>query len=282
MVEVYIDLYFLVNASMDLLCLTMSAAILHRPARRWRLLLAALSGGGYAAVMLLWGPGGAPGVALDLAAAVLLAAIAFFRRGQRIRRLFQSAAVYALLSAVLGGLMTVLYSFLNRLHLPLESLQGDGLSAWMFALLAAVAGFFTLRGGKLFRRAAATKEVWLEVTVEGKSVRLHALVDSGNLLRDPIGGRSVVIADPAKLEPILPAGLRASLQHPTEALSTEAARRIRLIPAKSATGEGLLAAFLPDRLVLCNGRERTEADDLIALSPLGESASGYDALISLE
>lgn len=280
--DVYIDLYYLVNASMDLLCLTMSAAILHRPVRRWRLMLAALFGGGYAVVMLLWGPDGAAGVALDLAAAVLLAAIALFRRGQRLRRLFQSAAVYALLSAVLGGLMTVLYSFLNRLHLPLESLQGDGLSAWMFALLAAVAGIFTLRSGKLFRRAAVTKDVFLEVTVEGRSIRLHALVDSGNLLRDPLGGRSVVVADPAKLKPVLPPGLRDALEHPTETSAEPYARRIRLIPAKSATGECLLAAFLPDRLVLCNGRERVEADDLIALSPLGESAKGYDALISLE
>ena len=44
--EVYADLYFLVNMSMDLLCLNLTAALLHRGVRRWRLLLASAVGGG--------------------------------------------------------------------------------------------------------------------------------------------------------------------------------------------------------------------------------------------
>ena len=43
--DVYVDLYFLINASMDLLCLAMTAAILHRAAKRWRLILSAVVGG---------------------------------------------------------------------------------------------------------------------------------------------------------------------------------------------------------------------------------------------
>lgn len=279
--DVYIDLYFLVNASMDLLCLAMTAAILHRAAKRWRLLLAALLGGLWAAGILLLGIGGALGVVLDLLFAVLLVAVAFAEKNGKISRLLQNAGAYALLSALLGGLMTVLYQFLNRLNLPLEALQGDGLSAWMFALLAAVAGFFTLRGGKLFRRSGATHDVWLEVTVGSRTVRLHALVDSGNLLTDPLSGRSVALADPAKLLPYLPPDLVHALEHPGDA-SAVAARRVRLIPARTATGEGMLPAFAPDRLLIVTKTDRFAANDLVALSPLGGAAGGFDALIALE
>lgn len=279
--EVYVDLYFLVNASMDLLCLAMTASILHRAVKRWRLFLAALLGGGWAVGVLLLGIDGAPGVVPDLLMAVLLAAVAFAEKNGRITRLLRDAGAYALLSALLGGLMTVLYRFLNRLELPLEALQGDGLSAWMFAILAAVAGFFTLRGGRLFRRSGAVRDVGLEITVEGRTAVLRALVDSGNLLTDPLDGRSVVLADPAKLLPCLSPVLAHALEHP-ESAPPEYARRIRLIPAHSATGEGLLAAFAPDRLVIVTKKDRVTANDLVALSPLGGTAGGYDALIASE
>lgn len=279
--DVYIDLYFLVNASMDLLCLAMTAAILHRPARRWRLLLAALLGGLWAVFTLLSGISGALGVLLDLLFAVILAAVAFSEKHGKASRLLQNAGAFALLSALLGGLMTVLYRFLNRLELPLEALQGDGLSTWMFAVLAAVAGVFTLRGGRLFRRSAAIRDVNLEVTVDGKTAVLHALVDSGNLLCDPLSGRSVALADPASLAPALPPGLLHALEHPEDA-PPEYARRVRLIPARTATGEGMLAAFAPDRLLVITKTERLSTNDLIALSPLGGAAAGFDALIARE
>lgn len=279
--EVYIDLYFLVNASMDFLCLAMTAAILHRPARRRRLLLASLLGGLWAVFTLLSGISGALGVLLDLLFAVVLAAAAFSEKHGKASRLLQNAGAFALLSALLGGLMTILYRFLNRLELPLEALQGDSLSAWMFAVLAAVAGFFTLRGGRLFRRSGAIREVRLEVTVDGKTAVLHALVDSGNLLCDPLSGRSVALADPAKLAPCLPPGLLHALEHPEDA-PPEYARRVRLIPARTATGEGMLAAFAPDRLLVITKTERLSTNDLIALSPLGGAAAGFDALIARE
>ena len=49
-------------------------------------------------------------------------------------------AVYVLVSMILGGIMTALYSCLNRLEIPFESLQGDGLSVWLFAALMTAAG----------------------------------------------------------------------------------------------------------------------------------------------
>ena len=51
--EVYADLYFLVNASMDLLCMMITAAVLHRRAVRWRALLGAAIGGVYAVAALV-------------------------------------------------------------------------------------------------------------------------------------------------------------------------------------------------------------------------------------
>jgi hypothetical protein len=62
----------------------------------------------------------------------------------------------------------------------------------------------------------------------------------------------------------------------------ELATKLRLIPAKTATGSGMLEAIVPDSLVIVDENGRHEADYLIAPISLGESARGFDALIPLE
>ena len=275
--EVYADLYFLVNASMDLLCLLITSTLLHRRTRRWRALLGAALGGVYAVAALVLEMGGAWGLLCDAAAALAVCGAVFAGRGSRPSALLQAAAVFALTSVLMGGVMTALFAWLNRLQLPLESLQGDGLSVWMFALLAAVSGVLTLRGGRFLGRSRRTRSVTLLVTLFGKTVSLRAMVDSGNLLRDPVSGRSVIVVEREKLRPVLPPaffreGRRWIPDHDT-------ARRVRLIPAQTATGPGMLTAFLPEALTVTDRHGSLPSDYLLAPVELGGRAQGFDALI---
>lgn len=275
-IEVYADLYFLVNASMDLLCLMITAALLHRGLQRWRALLASAIGGGYALAALLLGLGGVLGLACDLLAVTGICTVALYERGMRPWRLLQCAAADALVSMLLGGIMTVLFTWLNRLNLPLEALRGDGLSAWIFALFAAVSGILTLKGGRFFGRANRTESATLEVTLLGKRLLLRAMVDSGNLLRDPVSGRGVIVVERTRLEGLLPRELLEGnewMKHP------DLASRVRLIPTQTATGEGMLLGIRPDRLRITD-RDGTETVEyIIAAADLGDRAQGFDALI---
>ena len=276
--EVYADLYFLVNASMDLLCLMISAALLHRKVVRWRALVGAALGGAYAVAILLIGLDGIAGVAADIAAAFVICAAAFAEKKVGFGALLQVTAVDALTSALLGGIMTAMFSWHNKLALPLESLQGDGLSVWMFAVLAAVAGILTVRGGKFFGRSGKTRSVTLEAELFGKRVTMRAMVDSGNLLRDPISGKSVIVAEKELFRGILPdaffrdGGRGWIPDHAT-------AVKVRLIPTQTATGAGMLTAFLPDSLTIVEGSSRIPSDFLIAAADLGPHAQGFDALV---
>lgn len=275
-IEVYADLYFLVNASMDLLCLMITAALLHRGLQRWRALLAAAIGGGYALAALLLGLGGVPGLACDLLAVTGICAVAFYERGMRPWRLLQCAAADALVSMLLGGIMTVLFTWLNRLNLPLEALRGDGLSAWIFALFAAVSGILTLKGGRFFGRASRTESATLEVTLFGKRLLLRAMVDSGNFLRDPVSGRGVIVVERTRLEELLPHEL---LEGNGWMKNPDLASRVRLIPTRTATGEGMLLGIRPDRLRITDREGSEIVEYLIAAAELGDRAQGFDALI---
>ncbi len=280
--EVYADLYFLVNASMDLLCVLLTARLLQTVAARWRVLLAAAFGGGFSLWVLLFGIAGWLGLFLDLAAAFVICAIAFARKGTGFGRLAKITAVFFLVSAILGGVMTALYSLLNRLDLPFEAFAGESISVWMFAILSLAAGILTLRGGRFLGISAKQKRVRVEAVLFGKRVTLNALLDTGNLMHDPIGGRSVVVAEASRLRGVLPREVFLPPGDPAREMwlrNYENARRVRLIPAKTAAGEGVLSAIVPDSLFLQVEKESRPATHLVALAELGDRAHGFDALI---
>ncbi|MBQ7336238.1 MAG: sigma-E processing peptidase SpoIIGA [Clostridia bacterium] len=285
--EVYADLYFLINAGMNLICLMITASLLHRPVKRWRALLACALGGAYAVAALLLGAGGFPGFLSDCAAGLLMCAVAFAGAKVSFGTLLKTAAVQVLTSMVLGGIMTALYTVLNRLELPLESLQGDGISVWVFAILTAVAGIATLFGGRFFGLSQKTKSVTVHAVLFGKEITLRAMVDSGNLLRDPISGRSVIVADKKALLATLPPTLAETLNADGSALDRplqdyEKLRSIRLIPTQTAAGQILLPAIVPERLNITEGKNTYPADYLIAPAELGNAARGFDAVIPAE
>ena len=288
--EVYADLYFLINACMDFLGLLLTAILLHRRIRRRRAVVSACLGGLYAVVSLLLLGGGMLGFAADCLTALGMTWIALppqkeARVWKKATQVLKSTAVYALVSMLLGGVMTALYSLLNRLELPLDALQGEGPSAFLFALLTLVSGLITVKGGRFLGISHKTRSVTLKMTMFEKNVTLSALVDTGNLLRDPVSGRSVIVAELKSLAHVLPPRLAEAIKTGdyVKWLSSHQNSRItRLIPTKTANGESLLLSIIPQRLTVDTGKEVYDADYLIAPAPLGDSAKGFDALIGTD
>ena len=289
-VEVYADLLFLINTGMDGLCLLLAGRLLHRKTRLWRLILAALLGGIYAVVALFPQVGAGVSLLLDGMVCLSMCAIAFGgKKSGGIRGLFASTGVYFLLSMAMGGVMTALYHLLNRAGvgdvLPFLTEGSDGPTSWLFLLLALIGGGLSLWGGRLTRRAK--RVVFCTVTVElaGRRVELRGMVDSGNLLRDPMGGRVVICAERAALSTLLSPGLMQVTDGapPHRALLTPSeSKRVRIIPTSTATGSGLLYGFLPDRLLLTGEGEKQgrEVDAVVAVTSI--RTRGVEALIPSE
>ncbi len=252
MIEVYADLLFLINAGMDGLCFCMTGRLLHRRLSPWRVLIGAMLGGIYAVAALFFESGQAPALLLDMGVYLVLCALVFWEpKTGGIRRLFVTAAVYLLLSMTLGGVMTVLFNFFNRIGFLNALPSGEeGIGAWLFALLAILGSIITLSGGRFFRKAHSTRQCRVTVELDDKKLELDGLVDTGNLLRDPLSGRLVICADRRRLSRLLSPELARVMEDSQSAssLSPSDAKRLRLIPAGSATGHGVLTGFVPDRI----------------------------------
>ena len=281
---VYVDLFFLINFSMDFLCFFLTAKILGRRMSLWRGILGAVIGGLYADAALFFSLGRLASFALEIGVCAIMCA-AVYGEKRRWRSLPLYILVYVAISMALGGFMTALFNLLNRSALfdGIEQSEGDGISVWVFALLALVSGAITLLGGRFFAGKTAQKHAEIEVRYGGRSACLQAMTDSGNLLCEPISGRPCIVADLAAMEQVLPQEiLRAARTEPAveiTRISREHARNLRLIPTKTASGEGMLIGVRMERIAIRTEKEEKEVDAMVALADLGSTAGGKDALL---
>ena len=281
--EVYVDLYFLINACMNLLTLMITATLLHRKVSRPRAWLAASIGGIWAVVALFCGMEGFWMILCDGAIIFFMSYIVFATKKASFQTLLKCTTVGILTSMILGGVMTALYSLFNRIHLPFDNANENSASALIFALIAALASVATVQGGRFLGLSKKSEYVTVNAVLFGKSVTLRAMVDTGNHLREPISGRSVIVANKARILAVLPTSLSQALESPSAEkwLSQKKyATQIRLIPTNTATGTGMLPAILPEKLTLTNGKETYAADYLIAPAPI-EGNSDFDAVIAM-
>ncbi len=275
---VYGDLFFLINFSMDFLCLFLLSKLLCRKLTTLRAILASSFGGGYA-LLGLFLPEGLWHVALDLFCGLLIAGIAFASRRSSLGGLVVAWVGYIASSALLGGIMTAVFSLLNRLSPP-HDIFGESTDIPPHilipaAILSAVASLFC---GRFLRTRAARKSATLEVRLGEKRVMCTALVDSGHLLREPLSAAPVLLLDLSLAPALLPPGTSP------DTLPLDSALRGRLcaIPVQSVGGERLLFAIRPDAILVGTGKSHRKVDARIAFSHLGGLPCDCKALIPPE
>jgi stage II sporulation protein GA (sporulation sigma-E factor processing peptidase) len=218
-VVIYLDAFMGLNFLVDL-CLMLGVNRLsgHPPGVR-RAAAAAAIGGGYAGACLVPGFGF---LGSGLWRAVSLGLMGWTAFGAD-RSGWQRSMLFALLSMALGGLAVSMDTASLGLLLPAGAL--------------AVLSRMGLRGrGRRFAD--------LELTYRGRTVRLRALVDTGNCLSDPITGAPVTVVSPE---------VGQALGIPETVLADPAAGLmpgLRLIPARTVGGGGLLAAVRCDRVCI--------------------------------
>ena len=282
---VYADVLLFVNFCMDFQCLFLTAKLLHRPFSLIRGAIFATLGALYACAALFLSVSGAWAFLADCGVCFLMCVGTFLQKEGKLRHIFLPFALYFGVSFAVGGVMSGIASLLSHVEAPI-GVQGTELSSGAFFLLAALGGVLTLFWGRLTQRRAKGKRAMLTLTFEDRTLPVSCMVDTANLLRDPVGGRPVVLLDREAAQGLFPqALLQIAAQRDPAALSSishDLARRVRLIPAAAATGNGLLLAIAPDRALLDAGRGALAIDVLIAPVELFVDGNDYDALLPAE
>ena len=273
-VDVYADLFFLINFSMDYLCLFLSVGLLHLRKSRWRMMLASALGGIYSVIALFVSAQPWLSLGIDLAVCFCMCALCAAGRGVRAGRLLLLCGTYFGVSALMGGGMTALYNLLGRADLPLDTVQSDGISAWMFLGLASAAALIAAFGGRVFSRKTAIKTCRVHIRMDDVCCELEGLFDSGNLLCDPISGTPVIVADRCTWLAALPDGLRRAVESGGREMGALPQRkRVRMVPMHTAQGSALAVALLPDEVLLETGDGKARAVQAL-IAPSGQPLGG--------
>lgn len=268
---------------MDFLALYLTARLLHITVRPLKLCLSASIGSAYSlAAAVLTGYFTSPSVKVILLAsgagcAYCMSYICFSKIPKETVR---SGITFIAVSIGIGGTMTALYSTLSAL-VPGSSTGPPNISPTSspvtFAILALISCAVSLVYGK-FRNSAANKtKISATATFLEKKYELTLLCDSGNLLREPIGGKRVIVIGSEALFNELPPSLRLAALNPLNAsnLPPSIARRIRLIPTKTVIGNGIMLGVVPESITV-SGRE---IDAVIAIDPKSHSYGECDGVI---
>lgn len=249
-VTVYMDVLFLVNLTVDFFLLLATATVRRLDASRFRLLLGAGAGALYSCAVFFPELNLAFTVCGKLAVSALVTAIAFPLRG--LRSFLLTFACFHGASALFAGVMMGLELMLQ----PSSLLFSNGevyvdLSAGVLILSAAVAYLLLWMGSRLLRQRGGTYRK-LTLSVEGRTVTLSALYDSGNLLTDPLTGASVLVASLRAVSFLLPEEIRPAFASGDLSVLSQSpwGTRVCMIPCTTVTGKGVLPAFRPDRVTV--------------------------------
>lgn len=164
-------------------------------------------------------------------------------------RRVRAASMYLLLNLVLEGSLR----FLSTMGCPI-------LPAALLASLGALAL------PRLRRHAQPLPITRAEIRWHDRSVCLNALVDSGNLLWDPITGLPVIVCSREALNALVPRTLPGTLPE-----------GFRYLSVRTAAGGGLMPCFRPACVRLLGPRGWQEVRAVVGLSPSGYN--GFQALI---
>lgn len=249
--QVYLDVVILLNFLVDLLLLLGTNRLCGYPGRPGRAVLSAALGGIYGGICLLPGFAFLGNTLWRTVSLGLMACIAFGINKSALRR----GLVFALLSMALGGIAMGLND------------RGIG------ALILSAAGVCFLCAVGFRGKLGAQSFVPVELCYGGKRLRLTALQDTGNTLRDPVTGRQVLVVGADVAEKLT--GLTVQqLKTPVEAMGTIPG--LRLIPYRTVgQGSGLLLALKLQQVRI----GKWQGSTLVAFAPEGLSPEGaYQAL----
>ena len=130
----------------------------------------------------------------------------------------------------------------------------------------------------------------IQIKHQGKEVRLKALIDSGNLLKDPISQLPVIIVEKEKLKELVDIHLLENMdsilkgEWLAENYDSRLQQNFVIIPFRSLGNDhGLLIGFKPDKLELQVEDGYFKKEAIIGIYPgsLSGKSGEYQAIIGL-
>ncbi len=258
---VYWDLMFLINFFTDYLILYISSKVNFFNTGFFKLLLGAFIGGVYG--IFLFETNLIINIISYILVTFLILKIVFKKPD------FKIISVYYTVSFIFGGLG----SFFNNIYGVVKVSEGflyveNNLWAVLISFIISSVAVITVL--KLTKRniIKGRQLQMFDIYLEEKKVSVTGLLDTGNLLLDPITGYPVIVVMYDTVKEIIPEELNKFLSEGNDLsynISRKYLKKIRLIPCKNSISNDILKGFKPDYVVIDDSKKKIVKDVIIAV-----------------
>lgn len=291
---IYIDVVFLENLVMNSIILVASGIILKKKMKWIRIILASSLGAiytiiGYISVLEIYS-----NLILKVILSILIIYIAF--NPQTVKQLWKDLLIFYLTSFVFGGVAFALIYVVK----PQDILMKNGLFLGTYplktVLLAAIVAFIIIIAAfAIVKTKFSKKDMFCDVEVElnNKKIKTRAMIDTGNLLKEPITNTPVIVLEHTLLYECVPKEILDNLESILggelvkipEKVRNEYISKLKLIPfASLGKQNGMLVGIKADSLKIIQDDQEKENKNVIigiynkSLTKRGE----YRALVGMD
>lgn len=275
MKTLYIDVYFMINFTVDMLAIFISLKMVHLKVSIRRLIFSGLLGS-LLAIIELFVTNKMFNVLLA-ALFVLLISLICAKDASFSRKIKFLISFYIAAFLISGG-VSFIYELMDRYlkDFIINSTGAASRKALVFSLIIlmmiGVLRLFIM----MFSNSINQKSARILIEIGDKSLGLEAMIDTGNLVKDPMNMNPVIFIKKSYAEKILPNEV-IELSH-LDTLTPEFRKRIRLVPVTRNSQTHVMTGVRVDRVMVFNGNSKESIDATIVIDKEEGTFGGYYAL----
>ena len=210
---IYIDIILMENLIMNFIILYATGLVLKRKIKNIRLILASLLGAVYSLLAYISTFEIYTNMILKIILSILIVYIAF--NAQNVKQIGKDLLLFYLISFVCGATFALIY-----IIKPQDILMKNGLFLGTYPLktviLGAIIAFvIVITAFKIVKSKFSAKDMYCKIKIKlnEKQIETNAMIDTGNLLKEPITNTPVIVVEHTLLYECIPKEILNNLEN---------------------------------------------------------------------
>ena len=202
---VYLDIVLIENLLMNYIILFTTGYILKRKINHTRLILSSLLGGVYAILTYINNMQIYTNIFMKITLSFAMVYLAY--KASNVKLFFKEIIVFYLTSFIFGGTAFAMIYFIKPQNILVKDGAYIGTYPLKIAVIGGIVGFILIViTFKIVKQKITKNDMYCEIEIylKEKSKRIKAMIDTGNMLKDPITTEPVIVIEKDVLYDLIP------------------------------------------------------------------------------
>ena len=275
MKTIYIDVYFMINFTVDILAVFIASRMVHISMNMKKLLLSGLFGALFAIIELFLK---SKTLHIGLAALFLITLAYITCKSASPGRKIKFLLSFYIAAFLISGVVNFVYGLMDKYidGIFIDSSSSTNRKALIFSLIILLIIGALRLFIMLFSDSINEKSTRIRIELREKSLELDALIDTGNLVKDPMNMNPVIFLKKSSAQSIFPSSV-IDLSD-IDSLGADYRKRIRLVPVTRGKETHVMTGVRVDKVIIIKENHKEEINATIVIDKEDGTYGGYYAL----